>query len=96
MRDRALQASETNAHLIVKQESSSESDITSGSESDGMSALRDVQAAEAADATKAKERSRNRANRGPRNKSIHHFHEPKAIMKEGTERWQFNCKYCDS
>jgi hypothetical protein len=60
-------------------------DIDSGNESDGKSALRDVEAQERAQG----------ARRGPRNASMQHFHDPTPTVDgSGAKRWEFRCKYC--
>ncbi|KAA1473689.1 hypothetical protein DENSPDRAFT_851780 [Dentipellis sp. KUC8613] len=64
--------------------SGGEENFDSGSESDGRSALHDVESAEAAKG----------ARRGPPNKSLSHFHEPIAVEKDGQSRWQFGCRFC--
>ncbi|PPR07539.1 hypothetical protein CVT24_007136, partial [Panaeolus cyanescens] len=60
--------------------------VDSGEESDGRSAIRNVEAAESKPTTR----------RGPPNQSMQHFHEPKAIVTPEGNRWQFDCKYCAS
>ena len=61
------------------------SDIDSGDESDGKSALRNVEAREQPKA----------ARRGPPNASMLHFRDPVPIVDRGGEkRWEFRCKYC--
>jgi hypothetical protein len=33
--------------------------------------------------------------RGPANQSLQHFYDPLAVvMKDGSKRWQFNCRHC--
>jgi hypothetical protein len=60
-------------------------EIDSGDESDGQSALRDVE---------TKEQGKG-ARRGPANTSLQHFREPVAVAdSKGNTRWEFKCKYC--
>lgn len=62
-------------------------DLTSGDESDGMTAARKVAAAAAVPV---------KPRRGPVNKTLVHWDTPKAIVdEEGNDRWLFKCKYCD-
>ena len=62
--------------------------IESGDDSDGLSALRKVEAADAK--TQA-------ARRGPSNTSMQHFHDPVPVLDQrtGAKRWEFTCKFCD-
>ena len=60
-------------------------DIDSGDESDGETALRQVEAREEPRA----------ARRGPGNASMQHFHDPTAIVdRSGQKRWEFRCRLC--
>ena len=60
-------------------------DIDSGDESDGETALRQVEAREEPRA----------ARRGPGNASMQHFHDPTAIVdRSGQKRWEFWCRLC--
>jgi hypothetical protein len=60
-------------------------DIDSGDESDGETALRQVEAREEPRA----------ALRGPGNASMQHFHDPTAIVdRSGQKRWEFRCRLC--
>lgn len=59
--------------------------IDSGDESDGRSALREVEAGEEPRA----------ARRGPGNASMRHFHDPTALVdRTGRKRWEFRCRFC--
>jgi len=60
-------------------------DIDSGDESDGKSALRQVEAREEPKA----------AWRGPGNASMQHFHDPTATVdRSGQKHWEFQCWFC--
>ena len=59
--------------------------------SDGKSALRDVQSKEAR--THAPGLN---GTRGLKNRTLPHWHEPKAIIGPKGKRWEFSCKYCDT
>jgi hypothetical protein len=60
-------------------------DIDSGTESDGKTALKEVEEREQPKA----------ARRGPGNASMQHFHEPVPITdRSGQKRWEFKCKFC--
>jgi len=60
-------------------------DIDSGDESDGKSALRNVETREEPKA----------ARRGPGNESLKHFHDPvPTVDKSGVKRWEFRCRFC--
>jgi len=60
-------------------------DIDSGDESDGRSALRGVDAREGLRA----------ARRGPGNASMQHFHVPMPIVDRlGKKCWEFRCRFC--
>jgi len=59
-------------------------DIDSGDESDGGTALRNVEAREQSKA----------ARRGPSNASMQHFHEPTPVEdRMGNKRWEFKCRF---
>jgi len=62
--------------------------IDSGDDSDGLSALRGVEAAD------AKTQS---ARRGPSNTSMQHYHDPVPVLDQrtGAKRWEFACRSCD-
>lgn len=60
----------------VNSQKTTDSDIDSGDESDGKSALREV---ETSDHTKS-------ARRGPQNRSMQHFHEPVAVTETGGKK----------
>ncbi|KAI1782568.1 hypothetical protein LXA43DRAFT_905426, partial [Ganoderma leucocontextum] len=60
--------------------------VSSGDESDGQGALRDVEAHEAAKGAK----------RGPRNESVRHWHDPVPVRTKEGPRWEFKCRYCSS
>ncbi|KAI1787148.1 hypothetical protein LXA43DRAFT_896683, partial [Ganoderma leucocontextum] len=60
-------------------------DMSSGEESDGQGAAREVEAREASRSTK----------RGPKNQTLKHWYEPVPIITpEKGARWEFRCKYC--
>jgi hypothetical protein len=62
-----------------------DTDIDSGDESDGQSALRGVE-------TKEKPKA---ARRGPGNASMRHFYDPTATVdRSGQKRWEFRCRFC--
>ena len=63
-------------------------EISSGSESDGQSALRQVEEREAANKG---------GKRGPENKSLQHWKDPVPTVdvKQGL-RWMFRCRYCQA
>ncbi|CDO77912.1 hypothetical protein BN946_scf184727.g1, partial [Trametes cinnabarina] len=75
---RAMPSSDNEAGLAV----------SSGSESDGQGALREVEAQDSAAKSKK---------RGPENTSLKHWHSPVPIRerKKG-DRWQFKCRYCSA
>lgn len=60
------------------------SDIDSGDESDGQSALRQVE-----EKNKLKG-----ARRGPGNASMKHFKPPVPVMQDKNMRWEFRCLHC--
>ncbi|KAF7794639.1 hypothetical protein EIP86_005776 [Pleurotus ostreatoroseus] len=62
-------------------------EVSSGEESDGQSALRDVESQEAKYGQK----------RGPENRSLQHWHDPIPVndRKRGA-RWEFKCRYCSA
>ncbi|KAL1939855.1 hypothetical protein VTO73DRAFT_9555 [Trametes versicolor] len=71
----------------AKQASSSgnEQAVSSGEESDGKTALRQVEAQDAAASRK----------RGPTNTSLQHWHAPVPVRDRNLgNRWQFKCRYC--
>jgi hypothetical protein len=57
--------------------------------SDGESGLRRVLAKEAASGERG-------GKRGPTNKTIQHWHEPKPARVNGKLVWEYSCKYCTS
>lgn len=60
-------------------------DIDSGDESDGKTALREVEVKEEPKA----------ARRGPGNASMQSFYEPTAVVdRTGQKRWEFRCRFC--
>lgn len=62
-------------------------DLSTEDESDGQTALRKVEAAEA--------KKRTGGSRGPQNINVKHFHSPKPIVNiSGTMRWSFACTKC--
>ncbi|KAG8959520.1 hypothetical protein FRC00_001502 [Tulasnella sp. 408] len=68
------------------------SDLDSGSKSDGLGALRAVEAME------LKENGRNGV-RGPENKTLQHWHEPKPTLDQSQKEpycWEFGCRYCSA
>jgi hypothetical protein len=61
-------------------------DIDSGEESDGQSALRDIE---------EKEKSQG-ARRGPANSSMQYFYDPVPVRNNhGAMRWEFKCRSCN-
>jgi hypothetical protein len=62
--------------------------VDSGDESDGLSALRNVEASDA---------KTQPARRGPSNISMQHFHDPIPVLdsRTGARRWEFTCRFCD-
>ncbi|KAJ3513785.1 hypothetical protein NLJ89_g2755 [Agrocybe chaxingu] len=72
-----IQVGEKNAKVVTLEDS--------GEESDGKTALRDVEEVEA----------RQGAQRGPENKSLSYFHDPTPVkMQNGEKKWLFHCRYC--
>jgi hypothetical protein len=62
-------------------------DIDSGNESDGKTALREVEAREEPKA----------ARRGPGNESLKHFYNPTPVVDRAKQkRWEFRCRSCPS
>jgi len=73
------------AHQLKETDNDSDAGIDSGDESDGKSALRNVEAREEPRA----------ARRGPGNASMQHFHDPIATVdRSGQKRWEFRCRFC--
>ncbi|TFY61097.1 hypothetical protein EVJ58_g4726 [Rhodofomes roseus] len=70
-----------------KSATTSRNTVSDESTSDGETALRDVQAKEAA----ARSRGPNGA-RGPKNLTLPHWHEAKAIIEGKGKRWEFGCR----
>ena len=66
-----------------------EVDEESGEESDGLSALREVEKNSAAEASQG-------ARRGPPNQSLQTFHTPIPTLAPGKQkRWEFRCRLCN-
>ena len=62
-------------------------EIDSGDESDGKSALREVEAREEPKASR----------RGPGNESLKCFHDPTPVIDRSKQkRWEFQCRSCRS
>jgi hypothetical protein len=60
-------------------------DSESAEESDGYSALREVEARESGQG----------ARRGPANASLQHFRDPTPVLDKGrVKRWEFQCRFC--
>jgi hypothetical protein len=68
-------------------EDEDEMEIDSGDESDGKSALREVEAREEPKASR----------RGPGNESLKCFHDPTPVIDRSKQkRWEFQCRSCRS
>lgn len=72
---------------VIVIDSEGEPESGDGDESDGLEALREVEAAEV-----------KKGRRGPSNKSLAHYHNPipTKAPASGSPRWLFKCRNCDA